>query len=144
MTELWVKKLPIDVHRLVDNKLPEGSKCTGIAMTTLDDGTVEEYVATINGEEVIVQGPAEESADDVAAALVELAPPPPPPPEPAQESAMVEGAEAPMDEPMFGTEGEPQADTEEYEYDDGEDDEKDYFEDHTGDKPKKAKTKKKK
>ena len=66
MTELWVKKLPTDVHRLVDNKLPEGSKCTGVAMTTLDDGAVEEYVATINGQEVIVQGPAEESADDVA------------------------------------------------------------------------------
>lgn len=145
MAELWVTKSPTDVHRLVDNKLPAGSRCTGVAMTSLDEGMVEEFVATINGEEVIVQAPIEESADDVADALVAQAPPPkhPPPLEHAQESAMVEGAEAPMDEPMFGTEGEPQADTEEYEYADeeAEDDEDDASDTP---KPKKAKTKKKK
>ena len=141
MTELWVKKLPTDVHRLIDNKLPEGSKCTGVAMTALDDGTVEEYVATINGQEVIVQGPAEESADDVAAALVELAPPAPElPPELSYTGAQAEGEDNPTE-----TQAEPAE--EEYEYDDSEEDDEDEVADQewgTEVKPKKPKTKTKK
>ena len=146
MTELWVTKLPTDVHRLIDNKLPEGSKCTGLTMQPLDEGTTEEYVATINGEEVIVQAPPEESANDVADAIVAQAPPPPPPPPASAKSAQVEGEESPFDtrpenEPMFGTEAPAE---EEYEYDDSEDDDEEAEEWGTEAKPKKPKSKTKK
>jgi hypothetical protein len=142
MTELWIQKSTTDVHRLIDNKLPEGSVCTGVTMTALDEGAAEEYVAIINDQEVIVEAPAEESAADVADAIVAQAPKPKKQPKPASASAQVEGENSPFDtrpenEPMFGTQAPAE---EEYEYDDSEDDD-DEFED----KPKtKSKTKKKK
>ena len=71
-------KSTTDVHRLIDNKLPPGSVCTGVTMTSLDEGAAEEYVAIINGEEVIVEAPAEESASDVADADRRAGAPEPP------------------------------------------------------------------
>lgn len=110
-----------DVHRMLDNKLPEGKKCTAVSMYLV-------YTVTIDGDDVTVSVESGLSEDDIAARIVaEVGTP---------ENAAAEGAEiTEADEAMGGPEPE---------YDDSDEYEKDEVEDHSGDKPKsKAKSKKK-
>lgn len=87
-----------DVHRMIDNKLPEGSTCTAVKM-------YEVYTATIDGKDVVVSIEQGLTPEDIAIHVVsELG---------TTKNAHVEGADVPEEAP------------EEVEYDDSDDDDDD-------------------
>ena len=72
-----------DIHRMLDNKLPEGKKCENVTM-------YEVYTATIDGNEVVVSVEQGTFPDDIAARIVaEVG---------TTNNAQVEGDDAPEDD----------------------------------------------